>query len=67
MKLTIEDMIHSDEHRLFFNEGQKVYFSLSNKYADLKKILYIDPIFLKIQKHLKICLFITLTLRKVLM
>ena len=25
MKRTIEDTIHSDEHRLFFNEGQKVY------------------------------------------
>ena len=25
-ELTIEDTIHSDEHRLFFNEGQKVYY-----------------------------------------
>ena len=24
LKRTIEDTIHSDEHRLFFNEGQKV-------------------------------------------
>ena len=25
LKRTIEDTIHSDEHQLFFNEGQKVY------------------------------------------
>ena len=25
LKRTIEDTIHFDEHRLFFNEGQKVY------------------------------------------
>ena len=26
LKRAIEDTIHSDEHRLFFNEGQKVYW-----------------------------------------
>ena len=28
LKRTIEDTIYSDEHPLFFNEGQKVYFEV---------------------------------------
>ena len=28
LKRTIEDTNHSDEHRLFFNEGQKVYYKV---------------------------------------